>query len=63
MFRLMTMLFGMIATSLMGTGIIIVLAMGKGTWIPISIAAGTGFLLAIPVSWYTARQMIGKFSS
>ena len=63
MIRLMMILFSMVATVLMGIGVVIVLSIGKDTWQPISIAAAIGFVLAIPVSWYAAKQMIGKFSA
>tara|TARA_R110000782_G_scaffold268689_1_gene365549 strand:- start:80751 stop:80936 length:186 start_codon:yes stop_codon:yes gene_type:complete len=60
MVRLMMALFSMIATTLMGIGVTIVLSIGMGTWLPIIIAAATGFVIAIPVSWLTARQIMGK---
>ncbi len=63
MARLMMILFGMIATVLMGIGVIIVLTIEKDTWQMIALAAAVGFVLAIPVSWFTAKQMIGKFST
>ena len=62
MIRLTMILFSMVATTLMGIGGVIVLSIGKDTWQPISSAAAVGFILAIPVSYYAARQMIGKFS-
>lgn len=61
--RLMMILFSMIATTLMGIGVIVVLSMGMGTEKPIIAAAAAGFVLAIPVSWFAAKQMIGKFSA
>ena len=63
MVRLMMVLFSMVATSMMGAGVIFVLSIGKDTWRPIATAAAIGFVLAIPVSWFAARQMIGKFSA
>lgn len=63
MIRLTMILFSMVATTLMGIGVVIVLSIGKDTWQPISIAAAIGFVLAIPVSYYAAKQMIGKFST
>lgn len=62
MARLMMILFGMIATVLMGIGVIIVLTIEKDTWQMIALAAAVGFVLAIPVSWFTARLMIGKLA-
>lgn len=57
MLRLASLLFSLIATSLAGTGVIIVLVAGYGTLTPILIAAATGFVLAAPVSWAVARQL------
>lgn len=63
MVRLMMVIFAMVATAMMGSGVIFVLSIGRDTWQPIVIAAAIGFVLAIPVSWYAAKQMIGKFSA
>ncbi|WP_121630740.1 hypothetical protein [Tropicibacter alexandrii] len=57
MFRLASILYSLISTSLAGTGVIAVLAAGYGTLIPILAAAAAGFVLALPVSWYVARQI------
>lgn len=57
MTRLMMLLFSMVATTLMGVGIIIVLVAGQGTLTPILAAAAAGFVLALPVSWYIAKQL------
>lgn len=57
MSRLMMILFSMIATTLMGIGIVIVLVTGHDTLRPILIAAGVGFVLALPVAWYVAKQI------
>jgi uncharacterized protein with PQ loop repeat len=57
MSRLMMILFSMISTTLMGIGIIIALVTGNDTLRPILIAAGIGFVLALPVAWYVARQI------
>ncbi|KAF0174275.1 MAG: hypothetical protein FD162_1098 [Rhodobacteraceae bacterium] len=57
MSRLMMTLFSMIATTLMGVGVVIALTTGYGTLQPIVIAAAVGFVLAIPVSWFVARQL------
>lgn len=57
MSRLMMILFSMIATTLMGIGIIMALATGYGTLRPILIAAVVGFVLALPVSWYVAKRL------
>lgn len=57
MSRLMMTLFSMIATTLMGVGVVIALTTGYGTLKPILIAAAIGFVLALPVSWWVARQL------
>ncbi|MEK6541117.1 MAG: CTP synthetase [Pseudomonadota bacterium] len=58
MFRLATILFSVISTTLMGSGVIAVLSLGHDTLWPILIAAAAGFVLAIPVSWWVARQIL-----
>jgi uncharacterized protein with PQ loop repeat len=57
MSRLMMILFSMIATTLMGIGIIIALVSGHDTLQPIVVAAAIGFVLALPVAWYVASQI------
>lgn len=57
MSRLMMTLFSMIATTLMGVGIVIALTTGYDTLQPIVIAAVVGFVLAIPVSWFVSKQL------
>ena len=57
--RLSMILFSMISTTLMGVFIVAALTMGHDTLQPILIAAGIGFVLAIPVSWFVARQIEG----
>jgi predicted PurR-regulated permease PerM len=59
MTRLMMTLFSMISTTLMGIGVVVVLAAGYGTLYPILAGAAIGFLLAIPVSWVVARRIAG----
>lgn len=55
--RLMMILFSMVATTLMGVGVIIALTTGFVTLKPILLAAGIGFVLAFPVSWLIAKQL------
>jgi hypothetical protein len=55
--RLTMILFSMIGTALAGTAIIAVLTMGYGTLWPIIGAAAAGAVLALPVSWYIAREI------
>ncbi|MBK6467640.1 MAG: CTP synthetase [Rhodobacter sp.] len=57
MTRLTLILFSMISTALMGSFIIASLTMGYDTLQPILISAAAGFVLAMPVSWYVARQI------
>lgn len=56
--RLMLFLFAVIATSLMGSAIVIVLTMGLTTKQPIMMAAAAGLALSIPVCWFVARQIL-----
>ena len=59
MARLFTILFSMIATTLMGIGVVGVLAVDQfTTWQPILYAAAGGFVLAIPVTWLVARKLV-----
>jgi hypothetical protein len=57
MLRLTMVLFSMISTALMGTAIIAALTMGWVDVTSIVVAAVLGFVLAIPVSWFIARQI------
>jgi predicted PurR-regulated permease PerM len=57
MLRLASILFSMIATSLMGVAIIAALTMGYDTLDPILIAAALGFVAAIPVTWAVASRL------
>ncbi len=59
MTRLMLILFSMISTTLMGIGIVIALTAGMVDATAIIAAAVIGFVLAIPVSWFVARQIAG----
>ncbi|MFP7672618.1 hypothetical protein ACG74X_04580 [Marivita sp. S0852] len=57
MLRLASILYSLIGTSLAGIGVIAVLTAGYGTLVPILVAAGIGAVLALPVSWYVAREI------
>lgn len=57
MTRLMLIIFSMASTTLMGVGIVAALTMGQDTLQPILIAAAIGFIAAIPVSWFVAKQI------
>lgn len=60
MMRLAMILFSLISTTLMGTGIIAVLVAGYGTLMPILVAAAAGFVVAMPVSWSVAKAMFNS---
>ncbi|MBV6635294.1 MAG: CTP synthetase [Mameliella sp.] len=57
MFRLASLLYSLISTSLAGTVIIVALVSGQDTLYPILAAAIAGFVVAAPVSWLVARQL------
>ena len=59
MTRLMMILFSMISVTLMGVGIVIALTIGRVDGPAIIAAAVVGFVLAIPVSWFVAKQIAG----
>jgi len=56
--RLFSMLFSMIATTLMGIGLVVVLSLGMDTWKPIVIAAAIGFVVAIPFTWWVSKAIL-----
>ncbi|MEX5730022.1 hypothetical protein Ga0609869_003375 [Rhodovulum iodosum] len=56
-FRLATLLFSMISSTLMGVGVVAVLVAGYGTLVPILAAAAVGFVLAVPVTWQVTRAL------
>ena len=58
MYRLASILFSMISTTLAGSGVIVALASGYVTLVPILIAAAIGFVLALPVTYYVARAIV-----
>ncbi len=59
MLRLASILYSIIAPTLAGIGVIAVLVAGLGTLMPILISAAIGTVIALPASWYIARQLIG----
>ena len=59
MSRLMMMLFSMIATTVMGIAIVVALVTGYDTLRPIVPAAAIGFVLAMPIAWFVAKQIEG----
>ncbi len=58
MFRLASILYSIVGTSLAGTFIIACLVLGYDTMIPILIAAVAGTVLAIPVTYFIARAIL-----
>lgn len=58
MLRLSSMLFAVIATTLMGTAVVAVLTMRMDTAKPVMLAAAAGFLVSIPVSWLIAKKLL-----
>ena len=57
MLRLASLLFSLVATTLMGTLVTVALVAGAVTVQAIVLAAGTGFVLALPVTWVLARAL------
>ncbi|WP_372604638.1 CTP synthetase [Actibacterium sp.] len=60
MLRVAMLLFSLISTTLMGSGIVVALVIGQDTLIPILIAAAIGFVLAVPVSWGIAKAIVAR---
>jgi len=61
MFRIMLILFPVIATTLMGIAVIAVLSMNMwSNWQPIVIAAAIGLLMSVPISWFVGKQVVAK---
>ncbi len=58
MLRLALVLFPFIATTLMGSGVAIVLTLNMVAPLPIVLSAGAGLLLSIPVCWLVARRIL-----
>lgn len=57
MFRLASILYSLIGTTLAGTAMIAVLTAGFGTLLPIVIAAAIGAVVALPVTWYVTKAI------
>ena len=57
MTRLALTIFSVVATTLMGMGVVAVLTMGYVTAKAIIAAAAVGFVLALPVTWMVARSL------
>jgi len=58
MLRLTMTLYSIIATTLMGVGVIAALTLGYDTVGPLVLAAVVGLTLGVPVSWAVARALM-----
>lgn len=60
MFKFAALLFPIIATTLMGMAVVVVLALDMQSGaMPITWAALAGLIASVPVSWLVARQLPG----
>jgi predicted PurR-regulated permease PerM len=59
MFRLASILYSLISTSVAGSLIIAALVAGYDTLTPIVIAAAIGFVVSLPISWFVAKALYG----
>jgi len=57
MFRLASIIYAVASVTLAGIFVVAALATGNDTLQPILVAAAAGFLLAIPASWFVAREI------
>lgn len=57
MFRLASILYSLIGTTLAGTAMVAVLTAGFDTLVPIVAAAAAGAILAVPVTYLIAREI------
>jgi CBS-domain-containing membrane protein len=57
MFRLASILYSLIGTTLAGTAMVAVLTAGFDTLVPIVAAAAAGAVLAVPVTYLIAREI------
>lgn len=58
MFRLATMLYSMISTTLAGSLIVVALVMRYDSWVELLVAAALGALIAVPASFYIAQAIV-----
>lgn len=63
MFKLASILYSVVGSSLAGTAVVISLVAGYDTLVPILIAAGAGFLVALPASIIVAKKMTNTMQS
>lgn len=57
MLRLSLLLFTVIGATMAGIGVVVALSLGWYEVMPIVLTAAVGAGLAIPFSWYVARQL------
>ena len=57
MFRLASVLYAIIGTTLAGMGVVTVLTLGYFGVGPILVGAGVGALIALPTSWMVAQRL------
>jgi len=57
MFRLTMLLYSIAGTTLAGIGIVIAVTMNRYDFQSIIVAAAIGAVLALPVSWFVAKQL------
>ena len=57
MFRLASMLYSLIGTTLAGSAVVVALVIGQDTLVPIVSAAALGFVAALPVTYLVARKL------
>ncbi|KEJ89686.1 hypothetical protein [Sulfitobacter donghicola] len=62
MFRLASILYSIVGTTLAGIGVIAVLSAGYDTLVPILIAAAVGAVVALPVSYIVAGKILALTS-
>ena len=59
MYRVASLLYSIVSTSLAGTLVIVALVAGLDTGRSIILAAASGFAIAVPVAWLVARRIVG----
>ncbi|MEZ5751357.1 MAG: hypothetical protein R3D60_05095 [Paracoccaceae bacterium] len=57
MLRLMMLLYSIVGTTLAGIGVVVAVTMGLYTMTPIIVSAAAGAILALPLTWYVAKQL------
>jgi len=57
MLRVAFLLFTIVSTVLMGSFMVVALAMGFDTAQPVILAVALGFVAALPISWLIAKKL------